>query len=167
MSDGAAPTGDGAAPTDDDLPVRVMTVLGLIAVIVILASAGVLAVSWPGTPQRSPALAIRLHAYDLATARIVDRPQKRFRQGQIPAATIDEGVAGAAATRPARASWYDAFGHRTNSVDLPDLDDLRATPVPLSATSAVPAGTYQFVLATVRGNRAEEVLVWVHVEIER
>jgi hypothetical protein len=112
-------------------------------------------------------LAIRLHAYDLATARIVDRPQKRFRQGQIPAATLDEGVAGAAATRPARASWYDGFGHRTNSVDLPDLDDLRARPVPLSATSAVPAGTYQFVLTTVRGNRAEEVLVRVHVEIER
>ncbi|MEU4644504.1 hypothetical protein [Micromonospora sp. NPDC023814] len=144
-----------------------MTVLGLIAVVVVLASTVVLAVSWPTTPQRFPALPIRLYAYDSATASIVDSPQERFRQGQIPAATIDEGVAGSVAAEPARASWYDAFGHRTNSVDLPDLDDLRASPVPLSATSAVPAGTYQFVLATVRGNRAEEVLAWVHVEIER
>ncbi|WP_203859845.1 hypothetical protein [Plantactinospora mayteni] len=144
-----------------------MTVLGLIAVVVVLASVVVLAVSWPTTPQRSPALPIRLYPYDPATASIVDLPQERFRQGQIPAATIDEGVAGSVAAEPAQASWYDAFGHRINSVDLPDLDDLRASPVPVSATSAVPAGTYQFVLATVRGNRAEEVLAWVHVEIER
>ncbi|MEH1017586.1 hypothetical protein V6U90_31485 [Micromonospora sp. CPCC 206060] len=149
------------------LPLRVMTVLGMFAAVVVLASAVVLAVSWPTTPQRSPALPIRLYAYDPATAHLADLPQERFRQGQIPVATIDEGVAGAVAEEPARASWYDAFGHRTNSVDLPDLNDLRARPLPLSATSAVPAGTYQFVLFTVRGNRAEEVLAWIHVKIER
>ena len=156
--------GRGASPTEDDLPVRVMTVLGLIRVIVLLASAGVLAVSWPSTPQRSPALAIRLHARP-GDARIVDRPQKRFREGRIPAATIDEGVAGAAASTRA--------GELVRRFRPPDQQRgpagsrrPAARPVPLSATSAVPAGTYRFVLAAVRGNRAEEVLVWVHVEIE-
>ncbi|MBO4204461.1 hypothetical protein [Micromonospora echinofusca] len=144
-----------------------MTVLGMIAAVVVLASAVVLVVSWPTTPQRLPALPIRLYAYDPVTAHLADLPQDRFRQGQIPVATIDEGVAGALAAEPAWASWYDAFGHRTNSVDLAGLDDLRARPLPLSATSAVPAGRYQFVLASVRGNRTEEVLAWVHVDIER
>lgn len=157
---------DGPAPVEARTPVRVMAVLGALAVVVLFGATVALAVSWPTTPRRSPALPIQFHQYDLATARIAPSPQATFREGQVPAATTRQRAVDAA-TGALRATWYDGLGHQMSSVDLDDLDELRANPVPLSTTSAMPAGTYQFVLSTVRGDQVAEVLAWVRLEIER
>ncbi|MEU6072956.1 hypothetical protein [Micromonospora sp. NPDC047074] len=158
---------DGSEPAEARLPVRVVTILGLFSVAVLLVAGAALVVTWPTAPHRSSYLPIRLHAYDPATARVEVAPQVTFRQGQIPAAAIAEPVTGSLMSERVRATWYDKVGYQTNSVDLAEINTLRTSPVPLSTTSAVPAGTYQFVLATIRGDRVEEVLAWVHVEIER
>ncbi|MBB4961230.1 hypothetical protein [Micromonospora polyrhachis] len=158
---------DGTESVETRLPVRVVAILGLLAVVTLLASVVALAVSWPTTPKRSSALPILLYAYDPMSARMTERPQQTFKLGQVPVATVEERAVGAVSRKRVRASWYDAVGHQTNSVDLSKLADLRTDPVLLSTTGAVPAGTYQFVLATVQGDRLEEVLAWVHVKIER
>ncbi|MCP2321734.1 hypothetical protein HDA40_000241 [Hamadaea flava] len=147
--------------------VRLLTILGLIAAVVLVATAVVLVVSWPTAPERGSPLPIRLYAYDLATGRASNSPRASFQAGEIPAATIAEEDVDDGPTGPVRASWYDSLGYRTNGEDLDDLGDLVADPVPLSTTSAVPAGDYQFVLEGIRGGQAVEVLAWVHVEISR
>ncbi|MEO3923644.1 hypothetical protein ABGB07_07255 [Micromonosporaceae bacterium B7E4] len=144
-----------------------MTILGLVAAVVLIAATVVLAVSWPTAPQRSSHLPIRFYAYDPANARLSQVSRTVFQKGQIPVATVEGNAVDTGPRKAVRATWYDALGHQTNSVDLPDLGKLRSGPVPLSTTSAVPPGDYQFVLATVEDDRVVEVLAWVHVEIER
>ncbi|MGW4500350.1 hypothetical protein ACWENR_17255 [Micromonospora sp. NPDC004336] len=159
---------DRPEPAEARTPVLAMRLLGLVAAVVLLAAAVVSAVSWPTTPQRSTPLPIRFHAYDPATGRVSRTPQSRFESGQVtPAATVDAETVETGPREAVRATWHDATGYQTNSVDLSDLGELRANPVPLSATSAAPPGDYQFVLAAVEDGRVTEVLAWAHVKIER
>lgn len=155
-------------PSDADQAtpaVRLLTFLGLFAAVVLVATAVVLVVSWPTAPERGSPLPIRLYAYDPSTGQAAESPRASFRAGEIPAATIPEDAVEDGPTGPVRASWYDSLGYRTNGEDLDDLGELVADPVPLSTTSAVPAGDYQFVLEGIRDGRAVEILAWVHVEV--
>ncbi|MGW0436820.1 hypothetical protein ACWDV4_30280 [Micromonospora sp. NPDC003197] len=158
---------DGTESVETRLPVRVVAILGLFAVVTFLVSAVVLVVSWPTAPKRSPALPILLYAYDPTTRQMTERPQQTFKLGEVPVATIAERSIGTVRSDPLRAAWYDSLGHQTNRVDLSKLAELRTDPVPVSTAGAVPAGTYQFVLATVQGGQLEEIVAWVHVKIER
>ncbi|MEV6971366.1 hypothetical protein AB0M47_40345 [Hamadaea sp. NPDC051192] len=159
-----------ADPSDADQTtpaVRVLTILGLFAALVLVATAVVLVASWPTAPERRSPLPIRLYAYDASTGKVASSTQATFRAGEIPAAAIAEHAVEDGPTGPVRATWYDSLGHRAHSEDLGNLDELVGDPVPLSRTSAVPAGDYQFVLEGIRNGRAVEVLARVHVEIDQ
>jgi len=158
---------EGSGTDQPTAAVRLMTILGLIAAVVLIAAAAVLAVTWPTAPTRSSPVPVRLYAYDPSTGRIGSTPLSAFQQGQVPAAGIPADEVDEGPTGPVRATWYDALGYRTNSADFEDLTELSTAPVPLSTTSAVPAGDYQFVLEGLRDGKAVQVLAWVHVEIER
>lgn len=146
-------------------PLLVLTALGCVAALLLAVAAVVLAVSWPTAHRSAEPVALRYYVYDPAANLIRSTPQSTFHTGEIPAAGVDPDASYLSGTL--RATWYDAFGYQTAQVELPGLGDLASHPVPVSTTSAVPPGDYQFVLEEVDAGRVVDVLAWGHVEIER
>ncbi|WP_027344462.1 hypothetical protein [Hamadaea tsunoensis] len=144
-------------------PIIVLTALGAVAALILAAAAVALAVTWPPAHRGSDPISLRYYAYDLATNSIGSTPRSTFSTGEIPAAAVDPLASDRSGAL--RATWYDAFGYRTAQAGRTGLADLAAHPVPVSTTSAVPPGDYQFVLEELDAGRVVAVLAWGHVEI--
>lgn len=141
---------------------RVMTAIGLVGLLVLVAGAFLFAHFQPVSAPSGIRVALAVQRYDPRSHSVSGPSTTVFTARQIPAAVVEVGDAPAGAR--VGAGWFDSSGYPIAQVGPGGPSQVSGL-IPLTDSGPIPAGTYVFAVGRYQGGRMVEVLAQAQVRV--